>query len=249
MFHALVIGIDDFEDPKIRRLRYARKDAESVTRLLERIAPEERRVRTLLDSEATLREVEKRVDDLCADVREGDVALIYVASHGSPEPRSVGASPSAFLILHDTEYAYIHATGLDLETRIADWLGRLAKASLVAVILDTCFSGVAGGRTLAGKALRGEPVSLKGLDLGQGGVVITAADKHQPAREEESLGHGVFTYHLLEALQPPPGGPATIGVGTLYEQVAQAVRGATSGKQHPIFDGRTNLGALPVFPR
>ena len=252
MLHALLIGVDDFQDPSIRRLRYARKDAEAMARLLERIAPEERSVHTLFDREATLRNVEKRVDDLCRSVREEDVVLIYMASHGTPERRSPTASPSAFLALHDTEYAYLHATSLDLELRISDWMVRLEEASLVAVILDTCFSGATGGRTFARRLMNDEPpprVSLRGLDLGRGSVVLTAADEAQVARESETLGHGLFTYHLLEALQAQPGGAATVGVGALYERVARAVSEATEGQQRPILSGRSNLAALPVFPR
>lgn len=252
MLHALLIGIDDFQDPSIRRLRYARKDAEAMGRVIERVVPEERRVHTLFDREATLRNVEKRVDDLCRDVAEGDVVLIYMASHGMPERRSPSAPLSAFLALHDTEYAYLHATSLDLELKILDWGTRLEDASVVAVMLDTCFSGAPGGRTFARRLMSGEPpprVSLEGLDLGRGSVVLTAAAEGQVARESELLGHGLFTYHLLEALQPEAGGPATIGIGTLYERVARAVSDATEGQQRPILNGRSHLAALPLFPR
>ncbi|APR80584.1 Polysaccharide deacetylase [Minicystis rosea] len=252
VLHALSIGIDDFQDPSIRRLRYARKDAAAMAQLFERIAPEERSIHTLFDREATLRNVEKRVDDLCRNVSDEDVVLIYIASHGTPERRSATASLSAFLALHDTEYAYIHATGLDLELRLSDWMVRLEEASFVAVILDTCFSGATGGRTFARRLMGDGPpprVSLRGLDLGRGSVILTAADEAQVARESEALGHGLFTYHLLEALQPPSGGPATIGVGALYERVARAVSEATEGQQRPILNGRSNLAALPLFPR
>ena len=252
MLHALLVGIDDFQDPSIRRLRYARKDAEALAWLLGRVAPEERRVRKLLDREATLRNVEKGIEDLCRNVSEGDVVLIYMASHGTAESRSPSASPSAFLALHDTEYAYIHATGLDLELRIPDWTLRLEEANVVAVILDTCFSGATGGRTFARRLMSGDPlpqVSLRGLDLGHGSVILTAAGEGQIARESETLGHGLFTYHLLEAMQPLPGGPATVGLGSLYERVARAVSDATDGQQRPVLNGRSNLAALPLFPR
>ncbi len=223
-----------------------------MARVLERVAPEERCVQMLLDREATLRSVEKRVDELCRNVSDGDVVLIYMASHGIPERRTPAVLPSAFLALHDTEYAYICATGLDLELRISDWTSRLEEASVVAVILDTCFSGATGGRTFARRVMSGEPpprVSLRGLDLGRGSVILTAADEGQVARESETLGHGLFTYYLLEALQPPPGGPATVGVGSLYERVARAVSEATGGQQRPILNGRSNLATLPLFPR
>src|SRR5689334_7212279 len=122
MLHALVIGIDRFEDPYILGLRYARKDAEAVTRVLERVPAEERCITTLLDEQATKDNVQRAMTDLSRAVRAGDLALIYVATHGTPERRSPVTSPSAFLVLHDTEYAYIHDTGVDMELQITDWM-------------------------------------------------------------------------------------------------------------------------------
>jgi uncharacterized caspase-like protein len=253
MLHAIVIGIDQFEDPFIRGLRYARKDAEAVTRLLERVPAGERRVTTLLDKQATLRGVQRAMDDLCRAVRPGDLALIYIASHGTPERRSPVTSPSAFLVLHDTEYAYIHATGVDLELQLADWMRRIEKASVVAVLLDACFSGAAGGRTFERRHMSGDPppppVSLKGLDLGEGRFVLTAADDEEVALESEDLEQGVFTHHLLQALQPEGPGAATIGVGLLYDQISRAVSKGTEGRQRPILNGRIGGAEMPLFRR
>ncbi len=188
------------------------------------------------------------MDDLAGAARSGDVVLVYIASHGTPEKRSPAREPSAFLVVHDTEYAYIHATSIGLECQVVDWMKRFAKASVVVVILDTCFSGEAGGRTF-GRPMSGEPLSLKEIELGEGRVILTAADGKEVAFEDEDLEHGVFTHHLLEALQPPAGGPAAIGIGSLYDQVARGVQRETGGRQHPIQSGWSNLAVLPVFPR
>jgi uncharacterized caspase-like protein len=252
--HALVVGVNVFEDPLIRGLRFARRDAETMASLLEgRIPSGERRVRKLLDAQATRRNVVKAMDDLCRDVDDGDIVLIYFATHGSPEKRSPVECESAFLILHDTEYAYIHATGIDMELQIVDWGRRLEKASLVVFLLDTCFSGKAGGRTFERRKLGEEsldpPVSLQKLTLGEGRVILTAADKDEVALECDEHEHGIFTHHLLEALQPMRGDRATIGVGRLYEEVAEAVVQSTKGCQRPILNGYSNLAALPLFPR
>jgi uncharacterized caspase-like protein len=252
--HALIVGVNLFEDPWIRGLRFARRDAEHIARLLEsRIPQEERQIRLLLDAQATRGSVVKAMDDLSRDVGDGDIVLVYFATHGSPEKRSPVAMDSAFLVLHDTEYAYIHATGIDMEVQIVDWGKRLEKASLVVFLLDACFSGKAGGRTFERKTMSHEEslaqVALEGLSLGEGRVIITAADKHEVALESDDHEHGVFTYHLLEALQPARSERATIGVGRLYEEVAEAVVRATGGSQRPILNGYSSLAALPLFPR
>ena len=193
-------------------------------------------------------------EDLSRAVGPDDVVLLYFACHGSPEMRASKDERSLYLILHDTQYQRIYATGIDMEVDVMRWMDRLGDAKLVVLFIDACFSGRAGGRTfkgpLATKAYRSEPrkVSLKDLALGSGRLIITAADEDQVALEDPRLGHGVFTYHLLRALQPTSAEATTIRIGALYEAVATAVAQATEGRQVPILNGQSRMAALPALP-
>jgi uncharacterized caspase-like protein len=255
MLHAILVGIDRYRDGFIPTLSCARADAEAFADLLERrIARSERRVRLLLDEEASKRNIMAAIgDELHREVEGDDIVLLYFAGHGSPERRAAKDKQSRYLIPHDAEYGRIFTTGIDMERDVAGWLARLQDARLVVLFLDACFSGAAGrGRSFMGPVLSAnpslptylddpEPISIKHLNLGRGRVLLCAADDHQLAREDPAVGHGIFTHHLLQALQRPRGEANTVSVTDLYDEVEQGVRHATTGAQEPvvsIFDGK-----------
>lgn len=255
MLHAIAIGIDRYADPKIRDLSCAGDDARAFAALLgERIAPDQRRVITLLDEQATRANIMHAIgEDLARTAGPEDTAVLYVASHGSPERSAPRDDDSLYLITHDTEYARIYSTAIDMERDVARWLRRL-PVRLAVLFLDACFSGGAGGRTFGGpihlanrERFRDDPISIADLDLGAGRVIIAAASDDEVAIESRSLGHGYFTYHLLETLRQAPAASSRIGIATLYETVADAVYRATQARQRPVFNGRSVRGALPLL--
>lgn len=263
MLHAVLVGIDQYRDPDIRGLRCARRDAETMATLLsERILPEERDVRLLVDEHATRENVLRVLgEELPRAVEREDIVLLYFACHGSPEKENPPDEISQYLILHDTSYARIFSTGLDMEQDIARLMRRLHKPELVVLFLDSCFSGRAGGRTFEGPRFKDQangqsspvnfiedgPVSIKNLELGRGRVIIAAADDHQVAQENDALGHGYFTYFLLQALQDNASGLAVLSLGNLYSYLCSKVMEATKGKQEPVFNGRDVGACVPLL--
>ncbi|HWO25636.1 MAG TPA: caspase family protein [Kofleriaceae bacterium] len=251
----MIIGIDQYADSSIRNLSCAGRDARTIASLLrDRIAPDERHVTLLLDEQATRANIMNAIgEDLARASGPADTAIIYFAGHGSPERAAPRDEDLPYLVAHDTDYERIYATGIDMAHDVKRWLQRL-RVELAVVFLDACFSGAAGGRTFAGPVrlanqgrFRDEPISIKDLDLGAGRVIIAAANDDEVAIEFESLGHGVFTYHLLEALRQSPAGSPKIGVAALYEYVADAVHQATGTRQRPVFNGTNIRGALPLL--
>ena len=245
MLHAVLIGIDAYQDGAIPPLCYARTDAAAFGAALSRIDASERSLRLLLDEEATRRSIMSAIaEDLHRAVEPGDTVLLYFAGHGSPERRGARDRRARYLVPYDAEMSKIFATGIDMDRDVHTWLERLAEARMVVIVLDTCFSGAAGGRTFMGPLLgesrarpgyldEGGPISIRHLDLGRGRVILCAADDDQIAHEDRSLGQGLFTHHLLAALQRPRGG-ATVDVADLYGEVSAAVSGATAGAQEPV---------------
>jgi uncharacterized caspase-like protein len=251
MLHAVVIGIDRYRDEAIPNLSCAASDAITFGRLLERrLAPDERSVRVLVDEEATQRNIRVAIgNDLAGAISPDDVVLIYFAGHGCPERVGAGDKPSHYLMAHDTDYRAIYGTALGMDTDVPEWFGRLLEAKLVTIILDCCFSGAAGGRTIMGPLLKVAgmkmmdltgPISLKGLELGRGRVILCAADDNQVACENIALRHGVFTHHLLAALTKARGEESVVLLTDLYKEVERAVREETGGRQEPI------MTALPA---
>jgi uncharacterized caspase-like protein len=261
MFHAVIVGVDRYKDVAIPPLVCARADAETLAHLIEsRIDKSDRNVRVLLDEDASQRMILTAIgDDLHDQVEKGDVVLLYFACHGSPERRSANDTRSRYILTHDTEIQRIHATSINMDRNVTDWFERLAIARLVVLVLDTCFSGMAGGRSVLGPLLAAtptlqgymdveRPVSLKGLDLGSGRVILCAASDDQLAREDRAGGHGVFTRHLLAALKRPRDGAGTVRVTVLADEVEAAVRIETAGAQEPIVTMiRNSRASLPCM--
>lgn len=264
MLHAVLVGIDDYQDPAIPKLSCARADARALRDLLEqRIAEDERRVVLLENERATRQNIMEAIgEDLPNTVESSDTVLLYFACHGSPERRSTRDKRSLYLIPYDTNYQKIYATAIDLDRDVPTWLERIAEAGakLVVLFLDTCFSGGAGGRTFVGPTLAQspnvpgylefddpEPAPFKNVDLGKGQAIFSAADRDQVALENPSLGHGIFTYQLLQALKKPRDGARSVHLGIVYAEVSDAVRNATEERQEPVLSTRLKNARLPCL--
>ena len=72
--------------------------------------------------------------------------------------------------------------------------------------------------------MRIRPAMLQAL-AGRGRYLIASCDEGQVSVEAEHLGHGLFTYHLLEGLRGAGDrdGNGRVGIAELFEYVAEAV--------------------------
>lgn len=206
--HTLIVGINRFKDSKIRELRYCRADAEAVNALLtdRRYSPfEDARVRMLLDEKATLASVKAELENLAQTVRPDDTVVVYFSSHGMQQDGN-----TSFWILHDSmvdmesygmrDLRLQPKTGLE-QSEINGLLNRI-RARRMVVLVDCCFSAATVISFPRGEAFRSPPVKdpLAGFK-GEGRVVITASKGDQLSTEAPGLGHGAFTYFLIEGLQ------------------------------------------------
>jgi uncharacterized caspase-like protein len=256
MLHAVIVGIDRYEDARISSLGYAASDAHAVASLLTSgIQAEDLHIRLLCNQEATRsRILDALGNELARSAGEGDICFIYFAGHGSPETDRSLADASAYLIAHDTGFDTIFTNGIDMERDLVKCFERISHASVVLCFLDCCFSGRAGGRTFEGPgyrqakpSVRGKvPLSLKGISLGKGRAIVTACGPNQVAYEDEVLAHGIFTYHLLDSLQRPRKGEKTVDVALLYAELAHLVHGYTRARQTPVLNGRLEGARMPV---
>ena len=85
------------------------------------------------------------------------------------------------------------------------------------------------------------------MKLGEGRIIVTACDDDELAREFAELGHGVFTHFLIEILANQTSEEQSISMPKLYDVVSEKVVAYTNGRQHPILNGRTKLGRLPLL--
>lgn len=256
MLHAVAIGISRHADSKIRDLEFAAADAQAVASALDERVDGDRQLTVLVDERATKARIARVLtEELPCRIRHEDAVLLYFAGYGSPEVEASNAEPSIHLVAHDTSYAQLYATSINLVSELSAWTRRL-QARVVLVVLDASFNGAAGGRTFEGPGLWSGPrlrrldrLSLGRLSLGSHAALLTACGEKEVAREDAELRHGVFTHFLVEALRGPRVADEPITVTDLHLAVAATVRDATGGEQNPVLYGRPWGGPLFRIPR
>jgi len=141
--HALVVGIGEFEDRRLQRLKYTAKDAEDVYRYM--ISPKgggfpKQNVTLLTNRQATRRAVEVSLDNLAARARPGDIVVIYISSHGAP----LNDRENMNIVMYDTRPKPRHEIFLSSLTddKLSQTIRALETTRLL-IVLDTCYSGAA----------------------------------------------------------------------------------------------------------
>jgi uncharacterized caspase-like protein len=126
------------------------------------------------------------------------------------------------------------------------------QAERLVFIADSCYSGASGGRTIDITGIRAS-ISDSFLDriaAGKGRVIITASGANEVSVENDDLGHGVFTYYLVEGLKGKADADRDgfITVDEVYRYVSDKVPQATGQEQHPVkkgtVEGRLILGIM-----
>lgn len=252
--HALLIGIDQYQDDQISNLRFAVADARRFYEIASAaLHPSERSLNCLYDEAATRPAILKAIGtDLAARAEPDDVVLIHFAGHGSPELNAGADATSRYLVTHEAEYDNLLGTGIDMERDLTAVVRRL-RARVIVVFLDACFSGRAGGRTFEGphlhtaRALYRWSPQLPAMQVGVGRIVIAAADDDEVAMESAAAGHGLFSRAVIEALLDTSSNSPALAVSTLYDHVAERVASETGGRQHPVMNGYMRLARIPYL--
>src|SRR5262249_43500674 len=95
--HAVIIGINQYQDPAIRKLEYARADAEAMYKVLTDAAIghfKKECVTLLVDENATEKRIKAAIGThLPSQAKAQDTVFVYFAGHGAPfiDPRGRAA--------------------------------------------------------------------------------------------------------------------------------------------------------------
>jgi len=120
--HAVIIGINEYQDEKIPDLQFARADAEGVYQILTdpelgRIPPDN--VILLLDENATQQNIRSAIgDEIYRRAGDDDFVYIYFAGHGMPfmNPKSGSADGmEKYLVPTDAKLDKIRGTGIPMD--------------------------------------------------------------------------------------------------------------------------------------
>lgn len=245
---ALVIGISEYRDSRVPKLRYASADAKAFHQWLvsdDGGGYDREHVRLLCDVKATCDNIREALFDWLKRPIEEDLVTIYYAGHGSPE--SPDNLKNLFLLPYDVDYSRLSATAFpmwDIETSLT----RFIKAKRVIIIADACHAAGVGQQfdvaRRMGRGMKVNPIGKAWTDLtdvGDSVCILSAADASQYSQEGEEWGggHGVFTYFLIEGLKGAADSnrDGRVVVGELAPYLSEQVRRATGSAQCPRIAG------------
>jgi WD40 repeat protein len=198
--YALVVGINRYRNTALN-LNYAEKDARAIADFFGD-APvkklyREVHVRTLLNEEATSSNIRLELDRLVSTAAKEDTVVLYFAGHGEI------AAEEWYFVPHEVtepESDEMLAQGGISRQFFQDMLKKL-PAQKVLVLLDACKSGAATGATRSIVDRK----AIMNLARSTGTYIVAASGGDQLAIEVPKLGHGVFTWTLLQGLRGKAG--------------------------------------------
>lgn len=247
--YALVVGISKFANHAggLSDLRYADADALALTRFLQTPAGgrfNADNILLLTNEQATLASLQKAMKSFIIQPGPDDLVLIFIATHGSPDPF---AQQNLYFLTYDTNVDRMADTAFAMKD-FKRMLDNNVRARRLVLLVDTCHSaGLTGSRGESSRGLENNLINLyaeKLLYQEEGKAIITSSDVNESSQESPRWGggHGVFTHYLLQGM----GGMAdsdsdlVVTVGELFRYVRKQVRDATEYRQNPRMQPGTN---------
>ncbi len=235
--YAIVIGIDKYNDTRIETLRNAVNDAKSVSKMFRKLGFD---VTELYNSKATKKNIKKAISEIRKKTGRNDSFVFYFAGHGqgikleSKDQEGYIIPADADLEMDSTDIMQYDDEAISLSRLRA--YSKDIKAKLIALILDSCFSGLAMKRAIP--QISGMDIEYYNDLLKRKAInILTAGDDHPVS---DGTGHSPFTRSLLYALDKgnldmhDRDGFATFSQLSVY--VKEKVEKSTGRRQRPQFD-------------
>jgi len=209
----LVIGINKYKNSRLN-LNYAVSDAQSVANLLkenEGSLYQQVDITELYDKDATKENIISSLESISKKAGPSDTFYFYYAGHGSMVDNHFYFIPTENTRLYDG--STINEEGIS-DSDLQEKFKKIAALKQV-VVIDACQSG-GGVQTLATRGA-GSEKAMAQLSRSSGVHVMASSGSDQFATEFEELGHGLFTYTLIEALKGEADGAPKDGSVSVYE--------------------------------
>lgn len=236
----VAIGVGDYNDPKLPKLRFTCKDAKDFSKAItskKGLPYEDVQVKILCDNEATRADIFEAMEWLKQESSPNDVCIFFFAGHGMRDEKD------RFYFMPygcNTNKLYECFSASDFRNEAEDIHGKLIA------FVDACYSGALfeGGRSAATTHF------IEQLKRSKNGMLLYASSSSDTkSHEDESWENGAFTKALVEALNGAAKEEHAEGLSTqelehfLYKQV----RKLTDFKQTPIFINPSGIEHFNIF--
>lgn len=182
--HALLVGVNSYQHPKLGALQFAENDAQEMAALLKK---QGYAVTLLVGTAASKRGIETGLRDIVAKCAKGDTILVGLAGHGLQ-----------FLGVADSYFCPVDGRPFKDQTESLVSLGMVYRE------LDQSFAGM---KVLLVDACRDDPSTTRGIDADtapkppQGVAALFSCRAGERAFEHKNFKHGVFFHYVLEGLK------------------------------------------------
>ena len=201
--HLLAIGINKYKN-SIYNLNYGRPDAKSFSQsLAERGGHIFKSIvrKEIYDEQAVKPVIEKTIQNIISMAKPEDVFVFYYAGHGVMSSKTQKGNADFYLVPHDVTQLYgreelLEEKGISA-AELKEWF-KLIPAQKQLVVLDACQAG--GAVETFARRGAAEQKAIAQLARSTGIVILASSGTEQFASEFRELGHGLFTYALLQAL-------------------------------------------------
>jgi hypothetical protein len=202
--YLMAIGVNTYKNA-VYNLTYAKPDAEMFVKKVESVGSSLFKniyKYEFYDANATRLNIETTFNKIMTEAKPEDVFVFYFAGHGVMSEEEDGLPAEFYLIPHDVVKMYGRNDLLSTKGLSASWLKDNCaniKAQKQLLLLDACHSG---GAVESFAMLRDAATEKAILQLARsaGITVLAASGTEQSAAEFGQLGHGVFTFAVLEGL-------------------------------------------------
>ncbi|RYZ89665.1 MAG: hypothetical protein EOP04_06210 [Proteobacteria bacterium] len=234
----LSVGINNYENPYYRDLKFAAKDAEDIS-----IALRDKFSGGLVLKDQGLSPTGVKRSDVLAELDrlvkenrdEQDIVLVYISAHGT-----IGLLPNGriekYLVTSDTNPRNLDQTAVS-HTEIYKRFNALHSRKKV-LIFDSCYSGT--GKSRLSEKMIDQLARSKGdffrdpvNDLSEGVVTLTASAFSEEADEVPELKNGRYTHYLIKGFDRDYNGDGAVSITEAHEFATQKVIEDTKGRQNP----------------
>lgn len=205
----LLVGVNDYQDIGLPSLRYPALDCQGLEQSLIKATegfPNKEIVvhHDFASKTPILKNIRESLKKIVFYSQPDDSIMLYFSGHGMLDP----STQEAVLCFSDTNQNNLLNTGLPMQELVEILSKSPAKQQLLC--LDTCHSGDmallgSGGSRDAETPLSNSTPQLMSVlrqraSQSKGFCALLSCDRGQKSWEFPELGHGVFTYYLMQGL-------------------------------------------------
>jgi WD40 repeat protein len=234
--YIFTVGINKYKNPALN-LNYAEPDARGIVDFFKQKGEglfKKVEIGDIYNEQATKETIISKLSQL-QNTNPQDAVLIYLAGHGE------NINDKWYFIPHELTYPEreedVKTKGISSD-ELSGYIKSI-KAQKILLLIDACKSGAV---LIAFRGFE-DRKALSQLSRSTGVHIVAATTKDQFAAEVKELGHGVFTYILLEGLKGKAAGKGeTVTVrkllGYIEEKLPEITKKYKQEAQYPVVDSK-----------